>query len=188
MRSPSARRTARRCSSRRPSCPTPSILWSPRAGFNWALGENRTTQVRGGTGIFTGRPAYVWISNQIGNTGVLTGFDQPADNTFARPFNPNPDAYKPANVTGAPATQLRAGADRSRLQVPAALAHQLRGGPAALLGHDRHRGVHLQPRRQRRVLHQRQPAGRADRPSRASTPGRATRPTGSTATSPTRSC
>ena len=29
----------------------------------------------GGTGIFTGRPAYVWISNQIGNTGVLTGFD-----------------------------------------------------------------------------------------------------------------
>ena len=40
----------------------------------WAA--NRNTQVRGGTGIFTGRPAYVWISNQIGNTGVLTGFEQ----------------------------------------------------------------------------------------------------------------
>ena len=33
-----------------------------------------TTQVRGGTGLFTGKPPYVWISNQIGNTGVLTGF------------------------------------------------------------------------------------------------------------------
>jgi hypothetical protein len=83
--------------------PDPSILWSPRAGFNWSVGENRTTQIRGGTGVFTGRPAYVWISNQIGNTGVLTGFEQ-LDNTFARPWNPNPDAYKPSDVTGAPAS------------------------------------------------------------------------------------
>ncbi len=120
--------------------------------------------------------------------GRADGLRAAADNTFARPFNPNPDAYKPSNVTGAPASQLRAGADRSRLQVPAALAHQLRGGPAAVLGHDRHRGVHLQPRRQRRVLHQRQPAGRADAPSPAPTPGPATRPTASTRTSPTRWC
>ncbi len=83
--------------------PDPSILWSPRAGFNWGVDQNRNTQVRGGTGVFTGRPAYVWISNQIGNTGVLTGFQQ-FDNTTVRPFNPSPDAYKPANVTGAPAT------------------------------------------------------------------------------------
>jgi outer membrane receptor protein involved in Fe transport len=83
--------------------PDPNILWSPRVGLNWAVDENRNTQVRGGTGVFTGRPAYVWISNQIGNTGVLTGFEQ-LDNTFARPFNPNPDAYKPSNVTGAPAS------------------------------------------------------------------------------------
>ncbi len=83
--------------------PDPNILWSPRAGFNWAVDENRNTQVRGGTGIFTGRPAYVWISNQIGNTGVLTGFEQ-LDNTTARPFNPNPNTYKPTNVTGAPAS------------------------------------------------------------------------------------
>ena len=30
--------------------------------------------MRGGTGVFTGPPIYVWISNQVGNTGVLTGF------------------------------------------------------------------------------------------------------------------
>jgi hypothetical protein len=85
--------------------PDPNILWSPRAGFNWNADAERTTQVRGGTGIFTGRPAYVWISNQIGNTGVLTGFQQ-LDNTPLRPFSPNPDTYKPANVTGAPASSF----------------------------------------------------------------------------------
>jgi hypothetical protein len=83
--------------------PDAQFLFSPRVGFNWDLLGNRTTQVRGGTGIFTGKPAYVWISNQIGNTGVLTGFLS-ATNTTAYPFNPNPDAYKPSVVTGAPAS------------------------------------------------------------------------------------
>jgi hypothetical protein len=83
--------------------PGAKILWSPRVGFNYDVFGDRTTQVRGGTGIFTGKPAYVWISNQIGNTGVLTGFLS-ATNTKAYPFNPNPDAYKPTTVTGAPAS------------------------------------------------------------------------------------
>ncbi|MFC0262739.1 TonB-dependent receptor [Fontibacter flavus] len=82
--------------------PDPNILWSPRVGFNWDISGDRTTQLRGGSGIFTGRPAYVWISNQVGNNGILTGFDR-LDNTTARPFNPNPDAYKPSTVSGAPA-------------------------------------------------------------------------------------
>ncbi|HEY8551263.1 MAG TPA: carboxypeptidase regulatory-like domain-containing protein [Vicinamibacterales bacterium] len=83
--------------------PDANILWSPRLGFNWSPLASGNTQVRGGTGVFTGRPAYVWISNQIGNTGVLTGFEQ-LENTRLRPFNPNPDAYKPTNVTGEPAS------------------------------------------------------------------------------------
>jgi hypothetical protein len=82
--------------------PDPNLLFSPRFGFNWDVTGDRTTQVRGGTGIFTGRPAYVWISNQIGNNGVLTGFER-LDNTTARPFHPDPDHYKPSTVTGAPA-------------------------------------------------------------------------------------
>lgn len=81
--------------------PDPNIVWSPRVGFNWSPFSK--LQVRGGSGLFSGRPAYVWISNQIGNNGILTGFEQ-LDNTTVRPWNPNPDRYKPTNVTGAPAS------------------------------------------------------------------------------------
>jgi hypothetical protein len=81
--------------------PDANALWSPRVGFNWDVTSNQQTQVRGGTGVFTGKPAYVWISNQVGNTGVLTGFEQ-LDNTTARPFSPDPNRYKPATVTGGP--------------------------------------------------------------------------------------
>jgi hypothetical protein len=83
--------------------PDAKLLWSPRVGFNWDVTGDRSTQVRGGTGLFTGPPLYVWISNQVGNTGVLTGFED-VRNTRSRPWNPSPDAYKPANVTGEPAS------------------------------------------------------------------------------------
>lgn len=82
--------------------PDANILFSPRIGFNFDVFGNKMTQLRGGTGIFTGKPAYVWISNQIGNNGILTGFER-LDNTTIRPFNPDPNRYKPTNVTGAPA-------------------------------------------------------------------------------------
>lgn len=97
--------------------PDANPLFSPRIGFNWDVRGDRTTQLRGGTGVFTGRPAFVWISNQIGNTGVLTGFEQ-LDNTRARPFNPNPDHYKPANVTGAPASSYELALTDSDFRFP----------------------------------------------------------------------
>lgn len=83
--------------------PDANILWSPRVGFNWNPFNSGKLQVRGGTGVFTGRPAYVWISNQIGGNGVLTGFEEFINGTNLRPFNPNVDRYKPTTVTGAPA-------------------------------------------------------------------------------------
>ena len=83
--------------------PDAKLLFSPRLGFNYDATGDRTTQIRGGTGIFTGTPAYVWISNQIGTTGVLTGFESIND-TRARPFDPDPATWKPTDVTGAPAS------------------------------------------------------------------------------------
>ena len=87
--------------------PGAKILFSPRLGFNYDVQGDRTFQVRGGTGLFSGRPAYVWVSNQIGENGVLTGFEQ-LDNTTARPFHPDPNRYKPAPgaITGAPASSF----------------------------------------------------------------------------------
>ncbi|MEZ4825807.1 MAG: carboxypeptidase regulatory-like domain-containing protein [Bacteroidia bacterium] len=78
--------------------PDANPLISPRVGFSYNVKEDGSTRVRGGTGIFTGRPAFVWISNQIGNNGVLTGFIQ-ADNTSSYPFSANPATYIPANPT-----------------------------------------------------------------------------------------
>jgi hypothetical protein len=82
--------------------PGAKVLFSPRVGFNFDVRGDRSTQLRGGSGVFTGRPAYVWISNQIGENGMLTGFEQ-LNNTTNRPFNPDPNHYKPTEVTGAPA-------------------------------------------------------------------------------------
>lgn len=51
-----------------------NLLWSPRLGFNWSNNsDNLTTQVRGGVGIFSGQPPFVWLSNQYANTGADYG-------------------------------------------------------------------------------------------------------------------
>jgi len=47
-----------------------NLLFSPRFGFNWDIFNDRTTQFRGGIGLFSGRTPYVWISNQYSNTGM----------------------------------------------------------------------------------------------------------------------
>ncbi len=47
-----------------------NLMFSPRVGFNWDVLGDKTTQVRGGVGLFSGRTPYVWISNQFSNTGM----------------------------------------------------------------------------------------------------------------------
>jgi hypothetical protein len=76
--------------------PEPQYMWSPRMGFNWDVIGNRTFQIRGGTGLFSGRPIYVNISNMINTNGVLQGQIR-EDNTTNFPFNPSPNAYIPEN-------------------------------------------------------------------------------------------
>ena len=46
--------------------PTNDFIISPRLGINWDVKGDNSLQVRGGTGIFTGRFPFVWIGNQSG--------------------------------------------------------------------------------------------------------------------------
>ncbi len=86
--------------------PKSKVLFSPRIGFNWDLYGDRSLQIRGGTGIFTGRVPYVWIVGQAGNSGMLQitqSFNGTA-NTFG-PFNPAVGFYRPT-VPPTPGTTL----------------------------------------------------------------------------------
>ena len=64
--------------------PGAKALFSPRIGFNWNAIGDRTTQIRGGTGIFTGRVPFVWIGNVISNPGANPNLWDP----FANPDVP----------------------------------------------------------------------------------------------------
>lgn len=85
--------------------PDAKILFSPRFGFNWDLYGDRSLQIRGGTGIFTGRVPYVWIVGQAGNSGMLQ-VTQSFNGTANTPgvFNPNPGFYRPATPPAAGTT------------------------------------------------------------------------------------
>ncbi|KAA6435918.1 TonB-dependent receptor [Rufibacter glacialis] len=65
--------------------PSGQLLWAPRLGFNWDVKGDKTFQVRGGTGIFTGRVPFVWLSNQFTNNGI----------TFNTLFRNNPPRFEP---------------------------------------------------------------------------------------------
>jgi len=74
--------------------PNGQLLWEPRLGFNYDVKNDGTFQIRGGSGIFTGRPPYVFVSNQVGNNGVLTGFiDVSGTNAKGFGFTANPNQY-----------------------------------------------------------------------------------------------
>ena len=53
--------------------PNGQVLYSPRLGFNWDVNNDSKVQLRGGTGIFSGRVPFVWISNSYTNNGLIQG-------------------------------------------------------------------------------------------------------------------
>lgn len=79
--------------------PKVRFMWSPRWGFNWDIYGDRSIQLRGGTGIFTGKIPFVWIVSQSGDNGMLQitrNFNGQANTPG--PFNPDPTAYLPGSV------------------------------------------------------------------------------------------
>jgi hypothetical protein len=83
--------------------PNTQYLFEPRVGFNLDVTGDATTQVRGGSGVFTGRPPLVFLSNAIGNNGVLTGIVDAGDAAVGAGgygFTANPAQYfTPATPT-----------------------------------------------------------------------------------------
>jgi len=47
--------------------PKSTPLINPRLGFNYDINGDRTQQLRGGTGLFSGRFPFVWVGNQVAN-------------------------------------------------------------------------------------------------------------------------
>jgi outer membrane receptor protein involved in Fe transport len=82
--------------------PKKRILFSPRLGFNWDVMGDKTMQIRGGAGIFTGKIPFVWIVSQSGDAGLLQvtqAYGVASGGTAVPgPFNPNPAAYLPSTV------------------------------------------------------------------------------------------
>lgn len=105
--------------------PSGNLLWAPRVGFNWDVFGDRMTQVRGGIGIFTGRPAYVWISNQYGNTGVTQYQVTGSGNAIV--FSPDgsnlPDVGDPG--TGAPSYTSEIDLSDPNLKMPQVMRYDI---------------------------------------------------------------
>ena len=90
--------------------PKNRIMWSPRIGFNWDLYGDRSLQIRGGTGIFTGKIPYVWAVAQSSSNNMIQVTQ--AFNTYQAngslsgilppgPFKPDPAGYRPGTVPAA---------------------------------------------------------------------------------------
>ncbi len=57
--------------------PKSKVMLSPRVGFNYDVMGDRSLTLRGGTGIFTGRVPFVWLTNMPTNAGVLQNTIEP---------------------------------------------------------------------------------------------------------------
>ncbi len=79
--------------------PKSTFYISPRAGFRWDMNGDKSLIVRGGTGLFTGRIPFVFLTNIPTNSGMYQNsvvvFERNAvvDTMNNYLFNPNPDAY-----------------------------------------------------------------------------------------------
>lgn len=79
--------------------PKSRLLLSPRVGIRWDVDGDKSTIVRGGAGIFTGRIPFVWLTNMPTNSQMYQASASvtnttPGANMNNFLFNPNPDAYR----------------------------------------------------------------------------------------------
>jgi len=105
--------------------PSGNILFSPRLGFNYDVFGDRTTQVRGGVGLFTGRIPYVWISNAYTNSGMLYAEVRNLSATSYPGFSVNPyQQWLPGDPgTGSPRVQSEINLTDTEFKMPQILRY-----------------------------------------------------------------
>ena len=66
--------------------PSSKVMISPRLGFNYDVKGDRSLIIRGGSGIFTGRVPFVWLTNMPTNAGVLQNTIEPGSYAAVAPW------------------------------------------------------------------------------------------------------
>jgi len=90
------------------SWPKSTMLFSPRVGFRWDIEGDKSLIVRGGTGIYTGRIPFVYLTNVPSNSGMyqfgtLITPTTPGVSLNNFLFNTDHHAYNPFYNTSLPA-------------------------------------------------------------------------------------
>jgi hypothetical protein len=80
---------------------------APRFGFNYDVNGKKSTQIRGGFGIFTSRLPLVWPGGTYNNNGISQGAISITSATGMPVFNPNPSVV--SQIAPLPATYPRPG-------------------------------------------------------------------------------
>ena len=94
--------------------PNSKVMLSPRLGFNYDVAGDRSLIIRGGSGIFTGRVPFVWLTNMPTGAGVLQNTIEPNGYASVAPwigqirFQTDPYHYvnNPVYYTAANGTQV----------------------------------------------------------------------------------
>ncbi len=87
------------------SWPASKLIISPRFGFNYDVKGDRSLQIRGGTGLFTGLLPFVWFTNQPTNSGMIQvpeigwGVSGGSENLIGMTFHPDYKAFIASNPT-----------------------------------------------------------------------------------------
>ena len=120
-----------------------SALVSPRFGFNYDVNGDQTTLIRGGVGVFSGRPPYVWVANAYANSGLtqtLLSCNGSAIPTFNSDIASQPTTCAGGGAASPPTPSIvyfdhafkfpQTMRGRPRPRSPAAVGHGHEPGPA----------------------------------------------------------
>jgi hypothetical protein len=112
--------------------PRARLHLSPRFGFDWVLPSGVPQRLRGGVGVFTGRPPRAWIVPAVSNYGLGIGVlscGLPADPGPPPPFEPD-YSEAPTACVGGPDLEATRSGDVDLLDRELRMAQSLRASVA----------------------------------------------------------